>query len=151
MPIGKKNSAGRVSDGLSAEEKALCCARLAFEKKAHQLVVLHTGIISSIAEYFVICSGRSVRQTRAIAGHIHTQLKRQHQQIPLGVEGEKEGFWILMDYDEIVVHIFDEPTRELFSLEKIWNEAPRVEDPGLCEEEALNAQGFGREDDDWED
>ena len=139
-------------DAIMPKEKALCYARWALEKKAYGTTVLHLGPISSIAEYFVICSGKSVRQTRAIANHIRTRLKEEAHPIPLGMEGEREGLWILMDCDDVVVHVFHEPIREFYSLEKLWADAPIVDDPGLLAEiEAAAGDGFAEEDEDWED
>ena len=134
----------------AARQKALLCARLALEKKAYSMTVLDMGSLTSIADYFVICSGKSVRQTRAIADHVRFKMKALRHN-PLGVEGESEGCWILLDYDDVVVHVFHEPTREFYTLEKLWSDAAVVQDPEL--EEALKARdvGLGREEEGWED
>jgi ribosome-associated protein len=150
MSNAENRNHGAPSPGTNARDKALRCAHWALEKKAHGVTVLHVGGLTSIAEYFLICSGRSVRQTQAIAQHIRTRVKQELRDAPLGVEGEREGNWILLDCDDVVVHVFDEPTREVYRLERLWSEAPRVSDPELREEEE-KAAGEWAEEEDWED
>lgn len=136
---------------IKAEEKAILCARCASEKKAHDIRVLQIGVLSSIAEYFVICSGRSVRQVRAIAEHIQLMLKDSQAQSPLGVEGEEEGIWILLDYVDVIVHVFYEPTREVYRLEKLWSEAPVLRAPELESQEDMHIPEDNEETGDWDD
>ena len=109
-------------------ERALECTRAALDHKAYDLVVLEMGGISSIADYFVICSGRSDTQVQAIADAIDENL-RQRGERPLAVEGVPHGQWVLMDYGDVVVHIFYVPVREFYNLERLWVRAPRVELP----------------------
>ena len=134
-----------------AKAKALLCARWALEKKAYGIEILNVGVLTPIAEYFLICSGRSVRQTQAIVEHIRTRLKQELKELPLGMEGEREGNWVLLDCDDVIVHVFDEPTRELYRLEKLWSDAPRVTDPDILEEERKAAAPWPEEEEDWED
>jgi ribosome-associated protein len=148
---GSRKAEGGSSRKVDAKEKALCCARWALEKKAYGIVLLNVEPLTPITEYFVICSGRSVRQTRAVVEHIRTRLKQELHYVPLGVEGEAEGCWILLDCDDVVVHVFFEPTREVYRLERLWSEAPLVEDPLLTDQEqGGEARGF-EEEEDWED
>lgn len=151
MPTRKAPRAARPSSTIDAKEKALRCAHWALEKKAQGVTLLHVGTLTPIAEYFLICSGRSVRQTQAIVEHIRTRLKQELGEAPLGVEGEREGCWILLDCDDVVVHVFDEPTRDVYRLEKLWSDAPRVTDPRLQEEEERLAAGRWNEEEEWED
>ena len=109
-------------------ERALECTRAALDHKAYDLVVLELGGISSIADYFVICSGRSDTQVQAIAEAIEETLRRGGER-PLAVEGLPHGQWVLMDYGDVVVHIFYIPVREFYALERLWVRAPRVELP----------------------
>jgi len=109
-------------------ERALECTRAALDHKAYDLVVLEMGGISSIADYFVICSGRSDTQVQAIADAIDENL-RQRGERPLAVEGVPHGQWVLMDYGDVVVHIFYVPVRDFYDLERLWVRAPRVELP----------------------
>ena len=94
-------------------------------KKAYELVVLDVRELTSVADAFIICSGRSNRQVSAIAEHIKQDLKR-HKIIPLSVEGSKEGHWILLDYGHVVIHVFYEPVRQIYDLEGLWVDAKRI-------------------------
>ena len=134
-----------------AKEKALLCAHWALEKKAYGIEILNVGALTPIAEYFLICSGRSVRQTQAIVEHIRTRLKQEWKEPPLGVEGESEGCWVLLDCNDVIVHVFDEPTREVYRLEKLWSDAPRVTDPHIVAEEEKAAAPWSEEEENWED
>lgn len=109
-----------------SRKKPLTCVRAALEKKAFDLVLLDVRKVSSFTTYFLICSGRSDRQVQAIAGSIEDDLKKMGVR-PLGVEGFEGGKWILMDYDDVVVHVFLDPVRKLYDLEGLWLDAPRIE------------------------
>jgi ribosome-associated protein len=94
-------------------------------KKAYELVVLDVRGLTSVADIFIICSGRSNRQVSAIAEHIQRELK-QHKIMPLSVEGSKEGHWVLLDYGHVVIHVFYEPVRQFYDLEGLWVDAKRI-------------------------
>jgi ribosome-associated protein len=113
---------------LGGWERALACTRAALDHKAYDLVVLETGRVSSIADYFVICSGRSDTQVQAIAEAIERDLERQGER-PHSVEGLPHAQWVLLDYGDVVVHIFYVPVRAFYDLERLWARAPRVELP----------------------
>ena len=113
---------------LGGWQRALECTRAALDRKAYDLVVLELGNLSSIADYFVICSGRSDTQVQAIADAIEEDLGRQGTR-PISVEGRAHAQWILMDYGDVVVHIFYVPVRRFYDLERLWVRAPRVELP----------------------
>lgn len=95
------------------------------EKKAKDLKILRVREISAFTDYFVICSGASDRQVQALASATREKMKKSGI-LPLGVEGESLGQWILMDYDDVVVHIFYEPIRELYNIETLWSDAPQM-------------------------
>ncbi len=99
-------------------------------KKAIDLVVLDLRKLSSIADVFIICSGRSNRQVSAIAEHIQVDLKK-HGITPLSVEGKNEGHWVLLDYGHVIIHIFYEPIRSFYDLEGLWIDAERIETKNL--------------------
>lgn len=99
-------------------------------KKAIDLVVLDVRELSSIADVFIICSGRSNRQVVAIAEHIQVDLKK-HGITPLSVEGKKEGHWVLLDYGHVIIHVFYEPVRSFYDLEGLWIDAERIETKNL--------------------
>jgi ribosome-associated protein len=109
-------------------ERALDCTRAALERKAYDLVVLETGGVSSIADYFVICSGRSDTQVQAITEGVEAVLAQKGAR-PLSVEGLPHGQWALLDYGDVVVHVFYLPVRQFYDLERLWTRAPRVELP----------------------
>jgi len=110
---------------LDAKEKALWFAQLALDKKAADLVLLDVQQQSSFTSYFMICSGASDRQVQAIAAHLEA-ISKQAGVRPLGVEGVREGRWVLLDYADVVIHIFHEPVREFYDLERLWTDAPRI-------------------------
>ena len=112
----------------SSQEKAFLSARALLDRKAIDLVILEVKALSSFTDYFLICSGNSDRQVQAIAGHLEEKLGQEGIH-PLGIEGKREGRWVLMDYGDVVVHIFFHPVREFYDLERLWSEAIRVELP----------------------
>ena len=97
-------------------------------KKAMHVVALDVRELTSIADVFIICSGRSNRQVSAIAEHIEKQL-RGHKIKPLSVEGTAEGHWVLIDYGYVIIHVFFEPVREFYDLEGLWSDARRIPIP----------------------
>ncbi|MFQ5458229.1 MAG: ribosome silencing factor [Myxococcota bacterium] len=88
--------------------------------------MLDVSKLSSFADYFLICTGRSNRQVQAIADAIVEALKRAGCP-PLGVEGQGEAKWILIDGGDLIVHVFYEPIRAFYNLESLWHQAPRVD------------------------
>ena len=115
---------------LTLAEKTRLCALAADSRKAEDIVVLDVQQLSSVADHFLICSGSSDRQVRAIADAIAEELV-QHGEKPLALEGYQKGTWILMDCADLVVHVFDDDTRRFYDLERLWHRAPRVEVPGV--------------------
>ena len=99
-------------------------------KKALNVVVLDVAELTSFADVFIICTGRSNRQVSAIADYIKTDLKK-HKIKPLSVEGSKDGHWVLLDYGHVIIHVFYEPMREFYDLEGLWVDANRIETPAL--------------------
>ncbi len=98
--------------------------RYASDKKAHDVVQLDLRGVLGYTDYFVICSGNSSRQAKAIQDGILEGLKAAHGTAPRRVEGSADTGWILMDYLDVVVHIFTPETREFYRLEQLWGEAP---------------------------
>ena len=99
-------------------------------RKASNVVVLDVADLTSYADVFIICSGRSNRQVSAIADFIKTDLKK-HKIKPLSVEGTKDGLWVLLDYGHVIIHVFYEPVREFYDLEGLWSDAKRIMTPSL--------------------
>jgi ribosome-associated protein len=108
---------------LSPEETVAVVTELAADRKALDIVQLDPRGMIGYADYFVICSGRTDRQTRAIHDAIHEGMKARGV-LPRRVEGLSESKWILMDYLDVVVHVFTPDTREYYRLEQLWGEAP---------------------------
>lgn len=106
-------------------DKALICVDIIRERKAADLVLFEVGTLTSIADYFLIASGKSSRQVQAIAQHLQSRMKEEGF-TRFGVEGERDGHWILVDYSDVVIHLFYQPVREFYNLEGLWVEAPRV-------------------------
>jgi ribosome-associated protein len=106
-----------------AERKARLGARAALEKKAEDLVVLDLQGISTVADFFLICSGRSTSQIQAIAEAIDEQLGEAGVN-PVHREGVPESGWLLVDYGDLVVHVFLGETRRFYALERLWGDAP---------------------------
>ncbi|MBI2265835.1 MAG: ribosome silencing factor [Armatimonadetes bacterium] len=104
----------------------LALARNAEEKRAGNILVLDLSGLSPIADYFVILSGRSRIHNRALADSMEDYLKREEDLLPRGREGYKEGSWVLLDYNFVVVHILTEEAREFYHLERLWSEAQVV-------------------------
>ena len=109
---------------MTPEETLSAIVELAFDRKAQEIVSMDLRAMSGFADYFLICSGRSDRQCRAIHDAIHLGMKTEHGLLPSRVEGVTEGRWILMDYLDVVVHVFTPETRERYRLEQLWGEAP---------------------------
>ena len=109
---------------LTAQERAIKSAALALDKKALDVKILEIGKISSIADYLVLASGRSDKQTQAIADSVRQGLKKYGK--VLDVEGVKEGKWIVIDYGDVIVHIFQEEIRRYYNLDELWHAAPEV-------------------------
>jgi ribosome-associated protein len=111
---------------LSAEEKTALSSRAAADRKASDIAVLDMREVSSITDYFLICSGGSARQVQAIADAIDEQMSRLGE-ASLGVEGYREARWVLMDYGDVIVHVFAQDTREFYDLERLWANAPKID------------------------
>lgn len=126
---------------LSPRERAIRCAELAGDKKGYDLRVLDITAISTIADFLVIISGQSDKQNQAICDHIRRELKKfgKVQEI----EGETEGKWIVMDYSDVLVHIFHEEQRKRYDLDGLWEKAEQVELPAALQAtDAANKASF---------
>ncbi len=111
---------------LSSLEKAQTAAEAALSKAGQDLVALDVSEVVSFADVFVIVSGRSDRQVRSIADAIAEAATRRGEK-PLGMEGHDEGRWVLIDWADVIVHVFQEEVREHYDLERLWSDAPRLD------------------------
>ena len=117
----------RPSAPIDPAELARTAARAADDKKATDTVVLLVGEIIAITDAFVITTGSNTRQVRTIVDEIEKQLREDHGVRPRAVEGLEDATWVLVDYGDIVVHVFLDETREYYGLERLWADAPRLE------------------------
>jgi ribosome-associated protein len=115
-------------------EAALVAARAAGEKFGRDTVVLAMGELLGVTDAFVITSGANARQLRTIVEEIERQVKESEGRSPLATEGLRDLTWVLMDYGDFVVHVFDHETRAYYDLERLWGDAPRVGVPGAMSE-----------------
>jgi ribosome-associated protein len=109
---------------MTPEELILEISRYAADKKAIEVVELDLRGILGYTDYFLICSGNTPRQAKAIHDGILAGLKQEHEMVPRRVEGSAQAGWILMDYLDVVVHVFTPEMREFYRLERLWGEAP---------------------------
>lgn len=114
---------------MQTKERALLCAAYALEKKATNVRLLDVRGLSSLTDYLLIASGRSDRQVQAVAESVHLGLKKEHATLPLGIEGMQEGRWVLIDYGDVMVHVFQGPVRDFYDLDGLWSEAAEVAIP----------------------
>ena len=110
---------------LNSLEQARRIAGIAQDKLADDVVILDMRPVCVYTDFFVVCSGNTDRQTKAIHDGIHEGLKKEHGLLPRRVEGLAEARWILMDYLDVVVHIFTPEARDFYRLEQLWGEAPK--------------------------
>ena len=111
-------------DPLSPEQLARAIAAYADDRKAAEVVALEVGEMVGYTDWFVVCSGNTDRQTKAIHDAVHLGLKRDHGLLPRRVEGLPEARWILMDYLDVILHVFTPQARDYYRLEQLWGEAP---------------------------
>ena len=111
---------------MNSIDKALLALKIINERKAMDPVLLDVEKLTSFTDYFLIASGNSSRQVQAISRRLSKEMRKNGFKV-YGVEGEQEGHWILMDYGDLVIHIFFQSDREFYDLEGLWIDAPRVD------------------------
>lgn len=116
----------KTSNELTARDRARIVMEAAFDKKAEDVIALHVGPLVSTADYFVIATGTNDRQVVAIVDEIEKRLRKDHGIKPLGIEGRAEGHWVLLDYADVVVHVFLPDVRNEYRLERLWGEAEKM-------------------------
>ena len=124
---------GRPPDAEESRQAAVAAARAAAAKQAEHIAILDVHGLIVITDYFVICSGATERQVRTIVEEIEKALRDLGRK-PVRREGESERRWVLLDYVDLVVHVFTEQEREYYDLERLWGDAPRSawEDEGIA-------------------
>ncbi|CAN5280516.1 ribosome silencing factor [soil metagenome] len=121
----EKVSDDRVEIPAGAAELAHRIVEIASDKKGNDIVMLRTAELTSMADFFVICSGRSDRQVNALASAIVGELRDEGIR-PMGLEGRQSARWVLRDYGTVIVHIFAPEEREYYGLERLWSKAAQV-------------------------
>lgn len=117
----------RVKPTITTDDRALECARLALDKKATNVRILDIRRLTSIADYLVLADGRSDKQVQAIADSVRQGLKKYGK--VLDIEGVNEGKWAVIDYGDVIVHVFQEEIRRHYDLDELWSAALEVPIP----------------------
>lgn len=111
---------------MTALEKAKKAAQLIDNKKGEEVRVLHIGTLTTIGDYFVVATGSSTTQVKAFADEIDEKMSAEGIE-PKRIEGYNTASWILMDYEDVIVHLFLKETREFYALERLWSDAPEID------------------------
>ena len=117
----------------TAKELALMAARALSDKKGREIQVIEITDITTLADYFVIATGSSNTQINALCGSVEKALKEQANELPLRREGYRDGTWVLLDYGDIVVHVFSPEAREFYSLERLWKDGKPLDLTGVVD------------------
>ncbi len=119
---------------MEPKEIALLLAKALDSKKGLDIKVLETGELTTLADYFVLCSATSTSQIKALGDACEKAMKEQAGEDPHHVEGHRGGTWVLLDFSSVVVHIFNEEAREFYDLERLWSDAKNVDISDILEE-----------------
>lgn len=111
---------------LKSRDLAVKAAEAALKKKALDVTILELSGLTVIADYFVICSGESTTQVKAVAQFIEATFAQERLK-PIGIEGVAHSHWILLDYGDVIIHVFEKETRAYYNLEKLWMDAKTIE------------------------
>lgn len=112
---------------MTSLEKAQAIVKILDEKKGRDLQLLEIRGLSTLGDYFVLATGGSNTQVKALADDVDEEMHKQFDIHPVRIEGMQNAEWVLMDYEEVMVHIFQEEPRSFYNLERLWNDAPRVD------------------------
>ncbi|MFH1594391.1 MAG: ribosome silencing factor [Candidatus Omnitrophota bacterium] len=117
---------------MEASKKSYLASKAALDKKAIDIVIMDMRAVSNVTDYFVICSAPSTRRVKTIAEGIEDALekkgiKKRH------IEGMREALWVLIDYGDVIAHVFYDKTRAFYDLERLWNDAPKEHFSATCE------------------
>jgi ribosome-associated protein len=112
---------------VSSKDFAIEIARIADDKKADEVLVLNVGEVLGITEYFVLSGASNPRLVGAIADEVTSQMRERYGRSPIRTEGIREQMWVLVDYGDVVVHVFAEETRRFYEIERLYKDVPKVE------------------------
>jgi ribosome-associated protein len=116
-----------MSTDLNSKELACLAARAVDEKKATDTLVIEVGPILAVTEYFVITSASNRRLVRSLADDVESRIREVTGRSPLRIEGAREQQWVLIDYGDIVIHVFSDETRSFYEIERLYRDAPFIE------------------------
>jgi ribosome-associated protein len=116
-----------IKQQITAHDRALLCAELALDKKAEEVRILEISPLTTIADFMVLATGQSDKQVQAIAENIRKGLKKYGK--VQDVEGVKEGRWAVIDYGDVIVHVFHQEMRKLYDMDGLWSQATRIAPP----------------------
>lgn len=114
------------TQSLTSDKVATLCAQYASDKKAEDILVLDLRGISTFTDFFVICSGTSEPHLKAISNEIQDKMRTEHNARPYAVDGYPTSQWIIVDFNDVLIHIFHKDKRGYYGLEDLWSDAPRV-------------------------
>ncbi len=115
-----------MADLVQVADIAMVAARAASGKTEESVVIMEMGAVSYLADAFIVASARNARQVRAVAEEVERCVKQANGSCPVHVEGLDDCKWVLMDYGDVIVHIFDQDTRAFYDIEDLWGDAPRM-------------------------
>jgi ribosome-associated protein len=116
---------------MTGKQLAIRIAQAALDKKAEDLLIFDLRGLTTYTDFLIVCSGSSDRKVQAISEGIEVLLKQENNVKPLGIEGFTEGQWVLLDYGEVVVHVFYQHLRDFYDIESLWSDAPKIPTPEL--------------------
>jgi len=131
-----------MEDPIEGLELANYIATVALEKKARDVVILDMRGLVHYTDFFVLCTARNTRHVEAIAEEARAMLKSEHGMMAQGTEGREAGRWVLVDFSDVVLHVFGEQWRGFYDLDGLWQDAPRIEPPEVEVEDDDEAEPF---------
>lgn len=111
---------------MTSKEKCLTICNILSSKKAGNIVYIDVAEKTSLCDYFIVCSGRSTTQVKALAENLEEKLEKEHGEIPRRKEGVREGRWAVVDYADVIVHIFSDEERDFYNLERLWEDGKNI-------------------------
>lgn len=111
---------------ISSKEKTLAICAYLSEKKAYGIVYIDVESKTSLCDYFIICSGRSSTQVKSLAENLEEKMKKERALAPRRMEGVREGRWAVLDYEDVIVHIFNDEERDFYRLERLWEDGKNL-------------------------
>lgn len=111
---------------MTSKEKCITICKLLSQKKAGDILYIDVAEKTPLCDYFLVCSGRSSTQVRALAEHVEEKLEKDFGELPRRKEGVREGRWAVIDYADVIVHIFNDEERDFYNLERLWEDGKNM-------------------------